>query len=178
MLRPFQTIRDRARLGLTDLGLTRFGLIRWDLALGRTLAAVLLVVGLNLLLADPAQALIQVKLADVHTQECPPELAEGMVTSGGLSMPAHCYLIVGKADNTSGKVVFDADIFGRVYDADNNSVLENRTRLGMIDRLEPGISDFSIRISVPESQAGNLQLKQFKASGFANASRFDQSGQP
>jgi hypothetical protein len=165
MLHPPQTHPDRQT----------FGQDGWS-SLKRILVLGIFILGLNLIWAAPAQALIQIPLSDVAAKECPPELAEGMVTSGGLSLPAHCYLIVGKANNTSGKVVFDADIFGRVYDAENNSVLENRTRLGMINRLEPGISEFSIRISVPESQAGELQLKQFKASGFANSSRFEQSG--
>jgi hypothetical protein len=167
MTHPIQTIIDRARLGWVNVT----GI------LSRVLLLSLCILGLSFGLADPVQALIPVKLTDVTTQECPPELAKGMVTSGGLSLPAHCYLIVGKADNNSGKVIFDADIFGRIYDADNNSVLENRTRLGMIDKLEPGISDFSIRISVAESQAqaGALKLKQFKASGFANSSRVGQS---
>ncbi len=167
MPHPIQTILDRTRLGLANIADT----------LRQILLISLCILGLSFGLADPAQALIQIPLSDIDTQECPPELAKGMVTSGGLSLPAHCYLIVGKANNTSGKVVFDADIFGRIYDADNNSVLENRTRLGMIDKLEPGISDFSIRISVAESQAqaGKLKLKQFKASGFANSSRIGQS---
>jgi hypothetical protein len=167
MASPIQTIIDRLRLGLVDM----------TSRARHSLLVSLCLLGLSLTMAGPAQALIQIPLSDIATQECPPELAKGMVTSGGLSLPAHCYLIVGKANNTSGKVVFDADIFGRIYDADNNSVLENRTRLGMIDKLEPGISDFSIRISVAESQAqaGALKLKQFKASGFANSSRVGQS---
>jgi hypothetical protein len=167
MAHPIQTIIDRTRLGWMHV----------TGQLSRVLVLGLLFLGLSLGIAGPAQALIPVKLTDVTTQECPPELAKGMVTSGGLSLPAHCYLVVGKADNNSGKVIFDADIFGRIYDADNNSVLENRTRLGMIDKLEPGISDFAIRISVAESQAqaGPLKLKQFKASGFANSSRIGQS---
>lgn len=114
----------------------------------------------------PALALTQIKLTDVSYQECPPELAEGMVTPGGSSMAATCYMITGKANNSSGKYVYDADVFGRIYDANNNPVMQNRTRVGSIDEVPPGVSDFQIRVSVAANQPPPLQLKQFKASGF------------
>lgn len=55
----------------------------------------------------------------------------------------------------------DADVFGRIYDANGNPVLQNRTRVGTIDVIPPGISDFEIRISVPYNQPTPLQLEQF-----------------
>ncbi|HIK57131.1 MAG TPA: hypothetical protein IGS37_18460 [Synechococcales cyanobacterium M55_K2018_004] len=118
-----------------------------------------------------AIALTQIRLFDLSTQECPPEMAEGAVTSGGTSMPANCYLIVGKAENTSNKPVYNADIFGRIYDANNNSVMMNRTRLGSIDEVPIGVSDFQLRISVPANQPAPLKLEQFKATGFAGTVR-------
>lgn len=121
--------------------------------------------------APAAQALTQIKLFDLSYHECPAELAEGTVTSGGASMAANCFIITGKAQNTSGKPVVNADIFGRVYDANNDSVMQNRTRLGAIDEVPPGISDFEFRISVPASQPTPLKLKQFKAAGFTGLVR-------
>jgi hypothetical protein len=118
-----------------------------------------------------AIALTQVKLFDLSYQECPPELAEGVVTSGGASREATCYLIVGKAENTSGRPVLNADVFGRIYDANNNNVMENRTRVGSIDEIPPGVSDFSVRITVAANQPAPLKLKQFKASGFTGQVR-------
>ncbi len=82
-------------------------------------------------------------------------------------MAANCFIVTGKADNTTNKTVYDADIYGRIYDANNDSVLQNRTRLGSIAEVPPGVSDFELRISVPANQPLPLQLKQFKASGFA-----------
>lgn len=114
-----------------------------------------------------AIALTPVRLFDLSYQECPPELSEGAITSWGNGKFASCYLIVGKAENKSGKPVIDADVFGRIYDANNNPVLQNRTRVGSIDEIPPGISDFSIRITVPSNQPTPLQLEQFKASGFS-----------
>ncbi|ERN40316.1 hypothetical protein KR51_00032630 [Rubidibacter lacunae KORDI 51-2] len=114
----------------------------------------------------PAAALTQIRLFDLSYTDCPAEF-DNMVTSGGSSRAATCYLIEGKADNHSGKYVYDADVYGRVYDAKGNPTMQNRTRLGSIEEVPPGVSDFTLRITVPASQELPLQLKQFKASGFS-----------
>ncbi|MBF2064309.1 MAG: hypothetical protein IGS39_07790 [Calothrix sp. C42_A2020_038] len=113
-----------------------------------------------------ALALTQIRLFDISYKKCPPELAQGAVTSGGTTMAANCFLVVGKAENATNKYVYDADIFGRIYDANNDSVMQNRTRLGSIPEVPPGVSDFEMRISVPANQPEPLKLKQFKAAGF------------
>lgn len=113
-----------------------------------------------------AVALTQIKLFDVSYKDCPPELAQGTVVSNG-SKSASCFIVVGKAENGTYKTVYDADIFGRIYDANNDSVMQNRTRLGSIAEVPPGISDFEFRITVPSNQPTPLQLKQFKAAGFS-----------
>jgi hypothetical protein len=59
------------------------------------------------------------------------------------------------------------DIFGRIFDANDNPVMQNRGRLGGIPEVLPGESDFEIRISVAANQPEPLKLKQFKASGFS-----------
>lgn len=118
----------------------------------------------------PALALTQIKLSDISYHECPAELAKGAVTSG-TTMSASCFIVTGKAQNNSGKPVYDADIFGRIYDANNDSVMQNRTRLGSIAEIPPGVSDFELRISVPANQPTPLQLKQFKAAGFSGQVR-------
>lgn len=121
-------------------------------------------------ITPPALALTQIKLSGISYQECPEELAKGAVTSG-TTMTANCFIVTGKATNNSGKPVYDADIFGRIYDANNDSVMQNRTRLGAIAEIPPGISDFKLRISVPANQPLPLKLKQFKAAGFSGQVR-------
>lgn len=121
--------------------------------------------------APAAFALTQLTLSDLAYRDCPPELATGAVTSGGAAMSASCYIIYGKAQNDSGRPVLNADIFGRVYDANGNSVMQNRTRLGSIDEVPPGISDFEFTLLVPANQPTPLQLKQFKAAGFTGKVR-------
>ena len=117
-----------------------------------------------------ASALTQIKLTDVGYKECPPELAMGAVTSGATNA-ANCFIVTGKAENNSGKSVFDADVFGRIYDANNDSVMQNRTRLGSITEIPAGVSEFNMRISVPANQPLPLHLKQFKAAGFSGQVR-------
>ncbi|MGB3616355.1 MAG: hypothetical protein WBA10_21365 [Elainellaceae cyanobacterium] len=117
-----------------------------------------------------ADALTQVELFDVSYTDCPAELSKGMVSAGSVA-EADCYLVVGKANNVTGKPVLNADVFGRIYDANNNTVFQNRTRVGSIDEIPPGVSDFSIRISVASNQPTPLKLKQFKASGFTGRVR-------
>jgi hypothetical protein len=122
------------------------------------------------LFTPPALALTQIKLSDLSYQECPSELAKGAVTSG-TTRTAKCFIVTGKAENKSNKPVYNADIFGRIYDANNDSIMQNRTRLGSIEEVPPGISDFALRISVPASQPTPLKLKQFKAAGFSGTVR-------
>ncbi|HEY9656967.1 MAG TPA: hypothetical protein V6C65_00780 [Allocoleopsis sp.] len=121
-------------------------------------------------LAPAAWALVQIPLTEITYHECPAEVGEGAITAGS-SMPANCYIVTGKANNKSGKPIQNADIFGRIYDANENPVIQNRTRLGSIDEVPPGISTFELRISVPANQPTPLKLKQFKASGFTGTVR-------
>lgn len=114
----------------------------------------------------PAKALTPLSIFDLSYRDCPQEIGAGTVTSGGASLPVNCFIVFGKVQNKSGKTVVDADVFGRIYDANHNSVFENRGRVGTILEVPPGVSDFEIRISVPASQPTPLQLEQFKASGF------------
>lgn len=130
-----------------------------------------LLIVITSLFAPAAHALTQIKLSNLSYKDCPPELGKGAVTSGGSSLPANCFIVTGKAENTSGKPVYDADVFGRIFDANNNNVLPNRTRLGSIDEIPPGISDFELRITVPANLELPLKLEQFKAAGFAGKVR-------
>jgi len=127
---------------------------------------------LNLLLFFSAEALAStpITLTDISYHECTGEIAQGNVNSGSSEL-ANCFLVIGKAENKTGKTVYDADVFGRIYDANNEPAMQNRTRLGTIEEIPPGVSDFEIRISVPANQPTPLKLEQFKASGFAGKVR-------
>ena len=115
-----------------------------------------------------AEALVPIKITNVSYKECPPGVGENSVTSGGSALPATCFLVVGETNNTSGKTVYDADVFGRVLDANNEPALQNRSRLGSLTEVLPGVHEFELRISVPSNQPTPLKLKQFKATGFTS----------
>jgi hypothetical protein len=125
----------------------------------------------NLFYSPPALAVTQIALSDLSYKDCPAEIAQGSVTSGGFTQEASCFLVFGTAENKSPKPVYDADVYGRIYDADNNAVFQNRGRIGTIDFIPPGASKFEMRISIPSNLPTPLQLKQFKASGFARKIR-------
>jgi hypothetical protein len=144
--------------------------------LGKLMGALALVIFAVVAFSSPAEAMTKIALTNVEANPCPAEMAEGSVTSDGSGRPADCYLISGVATNTTNKIVYDADVFGRVYDNSHNSVMENRTRLGMIPEVPPGKSDFSIRISVPASLEPPLILEQFRSSGFGASVRFSLPG--
>ena len=122
------------------------------------------------LIIPTASAMTSIKLSNLSYEPCAGDEANGSVTSGDIR-PANCYTIKGKAKNISGKTVVDADVFGRIYDANDNSTFENRGRIGTIEEIPPGTSDFEIRVSVPANQPTPLKLKNFKASGFAGKVR-------
>jgi hypothetical protein len=126
---------------------------------------------LSLTWTPSAIALTQIKISDISYYECPPEVAEGAVTSGGSYMAANCFIVTGTADNPSGKTVYDADIYGRIYDANGDAILRNRTRVGSVESLPAGTSRFELRISVPANQPIPLRLEQFKAVGFSGKVR-------
>jgi hypothetical protein len=131
------------------------------------LASILAVV--SCLTAPPAYALTPIEITDLSYTNCPAEYA-GMVTPGSIT-EATCYLIQGTAINRSGRPVFNADVFGRIYDANNNPVMQNRGRIGAIDYIPPGESPFEFRVSIASNQQPPLKLEQFKASGFAGKVR-------
>jgi hypothetical protein len=143
----------------------------WQQIVSRSIIILAIVTIINLVLTPTAWAVTQIKLSEVSYKDCPAEMAEGAVTSGGVTQTASCFLITGKAHNPSSKTVFDADVFGRIYDADNNLVLQNRSRVGLIEKLPPGESDFEMRVSVPSNTTQPLQLKKFKAAGFTTKIR-------
>lgn len=125
---------------------------------------------LTFILTPPAQAMTQIEIKDLSYTACPEEMSEGIVAPGSMQR-ANCFLITGTAVNSSGKPVLNADVFGRIYDANNNSVMMNRTRLGGIDEVPPGESPFELRVSVAANQPEPLKLEQFKASGFTGRVR-------
>ena len=127
--------------------------------------------GTMLISAPTVHALPSFEISELSYTECPDiERYEGLVTSWG-GGEAKCIMIHGKANNQTGKPIINADVFGWIYDANGNSLMENRGRLGGIDEVPPGVSDFELRISVPAEQPLPLSFERFKGSGFTGKVR-------
>jgi hypothetical protein len=137
----------------------------WSLYHLRTVILCLLAAAIVWFPSDVAYALIPVRLFDLSYDVCPDELGRGVVDAGS-SNAANCFIIHGKTENTSGKPVVNADIFGRIYDATHNTVFPNRNRIGAIDEIAPGVGEFSFQITVSANLPEPLQFEGFKASGF------------
>ena len=133
----------------------------------------LMVLFSTLLWSPSAHALPSFDIFDLVQDDCPNTAEyESQVTPwGGPNMDAKCVMIHGKAQNDTGKPILNADIFGRMYDANGNSIMENRTRLGGIDEVPPGVSEFDLRVSVAADQPLPLKLEQFRGSGFTGKVR-------
>ena len=134
--------------------------------IGIVLSALIWLTGIS-----DAWALVQIKLSDLSYRPCSAELAKGAVTAGGVPQSANCFMVFGKATNPTNKTIVNADIFGRIYDANDDPIIENRTRLGAIEEVPPGVSKFEFQVNVPESQPLPLKLLQFKAAGFTGVVR-------
>lgn len=116
-------------------------------------------------------ALADVKLTLSNIEAAPVPCPSGQTTvTGGTSFSVRCFKVTGDVKNPTKQSVYNADIFGRVYDAQGEPALdaEENLRIDTLAEVPPGISKVSFQISVSESQAklGPLQLKNFKATGY------------
>ncbi|MEM9137964.1 MAG: hypothetical protein AAGB01_11545 [Cyanobacteria bacterium P01_F01_bin.42] len=133
--------------------------------------AIALALTLGIMAWSPvAEALTPIKLENLSYHDCPEEFDTGAVNPGGKTVQAAlCVILTGTAVNDSSKPIVDADIFGRIYDADNNPAMQNRNRLGAIPYVPQGESEFELRVTVPGTMKLPLRLDKFKASGFASS---------
>jgi hypothetical protein len=115
---------------------------------------------------------VPLELKNLQTVTCPdlPEY-QNLTTSGASAARVNCYIVQGTVVNPTDRTLFNADIFGRIYDANGNDVLPERTRLGSIEEVPAGESSFDLRISVSQDNPMPLSLQQFKAAGFSGAVR-------
>ena len=60
----------------------------------------------------------------------------------------------------------DTDVFARILDASGEPVLQNRTRVGSIGDVEPGIHPFALRLAVPAGTPGPFDVRNARARGF------------
>ena len=68
--------------------------------------------------------------------------------------------------NPGRKPVVDTDVFARILDASGEPILPNRTRVGSIGDVIPGVQTFALRLSVPAGTPGPFEIRNPRARGF------------
>lgn len=81
-------------------------------------------------------------------------------------MGASCYVLSGSVENQGPRTVVDTDMYARILDASGEPVLQNRTRVGSIGDVEPGLQPFALRLSVPAGTPGPFEVRNPRARGF------------
>lgn len=94
----------------------------------------------------------------------------GGVTFSGSGSKAACLDVSAQATNPDKKPLFNADVFGRIYDANQEAMIDDSEnyRVAYIDEIAPGKSEVHFRLQVPLEQyeLGAPTLRGFKATGF------------
>jgi hypothetical protein len=124
----------------------------------------LLVLACVFTLAMPAMA-AELQLTGVRLDTCNEE--EGGQPDFKRPMGATCYVLRGEVENPGRKPIIDTDVYARILDASGEPVLQNRTRVGSIGDVEPGIQPFAVRLTVPAGTPGPFVVKNAKARGFS-----------
>lgn len=115
-------------------------------------------------LAMPAMA-AELQLSGVHLDTCNEQ--EGGQPDFKRPMGASCYVLRGDVENPGRKAIIDTDVYARILDASGEPVLQNRTRVGSIGDVKPGLQPFALRLTVPAGTPGPFVVKNAKARGFS-----------
>jgi hypothetical protein len=143
-------------------------------ALGRLLlkhsqraTLVLVVAVLAALLLVPAAAWASdLVVREIRLEPCP-EADVGAQPEQKRPSGASCYALRGEVVNPGKRPVVDTDVFAQILDSSGEPVLQNRSRVGSIGDVPPGVSPFALRLSVPAGTPGPLQVSHAKAKGFS-----------
>ena len=128
------------------------------------LRTALLVLLLSVVIVSPAWA-ADLKLSGVSLDPCGLD-DPGNQPDFARPMGASCFVLSGMVDNPARRAVVDTDVFARILDASGEPVLQNRTRVGSMGDVEPGIHPFALRLAVPAGTPGPFDVRNARARGF------------
>ena len=74
-----------------------------------------------------------------------------------------CYILDGEIKSTAKSLIKDVDVFAFIYDASGEEVLPNRPRIGSINNVPVGTSQFSVRVPIPSFAVPPFMIKKAKA---------------
>ncbi|MEB3271478.1 MAG: hypothetical protein VKJ44_07505 [Synechococcus sp.] len=113
----------------------------------------------------PARA-AELKVSAVSLEPCPVEDAgrqPELRRPGGAS----CYALRGEVSNPGRRPVIDTDVFALILDSSGEPVLPNRSRVGSIGDVPPGVSRFALRLAIPAGTPGPFRVSHPRARGFS-----------
>ena len=103
---------------------------------------------------------------EIRLEPCP-EADVGAQPEQKRPSGASCYALRGEVVNPGKRPVVDTDVFAQILDSSGEPVLQNRSRVGSIGDVPPGVSAFALRLSVPAGTPGPLKVSHAKAKGFS-----------
>ncbi|WP_137025003.1 hypothetical protein [Synechococcus sp. UW179A] len=74
-----------------------------------------------------------------------------------------CYILNGQIKSSAKSLTKDIDVFAFIYDASDEEVLPNRPRIGSINNVPVGTSQFSVRVPIPSFAVPPFTIKKAKA---------------
>ena len=126
-----------------------------------SLLALVLILGWGLPVAAA-----DLRLAEVQLTPCAEE-DPGRQPDFSRPLGASCYVLSGNVDNPGRRPIVDTDVYARILDSSGEPVLQNRTRVGSIGDVEPGVHPFALRLAVPAGTPGPFDVKNARARGFS-----------
>jgi len=127
--------------------------------LKRKLAACCLILLLTFTLASEAVA-IELKLTQLELAKCDTADPASKQPKGYRS---GCYILNGEISSNAKNTIKDVDVFAFIYDASDEEVLPNRPRIGSINNVPVGTSNFSVRVPIPSFAIPPFSIKKAKA---------------
>ena len=125
----------------------------------RQITAIVLILLLSCALASDVKA-IELKLSQLDLNKCDTADPASKQPKGYRS---GCYILDGEISSNAKSPIKDVDVFAFIYDASDEEVLPNRPRIGSINNVPVGTSNFSVRVPIPSFAIPPFSIKKAKA---------------
>ena len=122
--------------------------------------SIFLVFLLTVLAAVPSVQALDLELSQLELVKCETADPASKQPKGYRS---GCYILDGQIKSTAKSLIKDVDVFAFIYDASDEEVLPNRPRIGSINNVPVGTSQFSVRVPIPSFAVPPFTIKKAKA---------------
>tara|TARA_B100001063_G_scaffold245538_1_gene281510 strand:+ start:1460 stop:1969 length:510 start_codon:yes stop_codon:yes gene_type:complete len=122
--------------------------------------SIFLVLFLSFSLLVPSVEALNLELSQLNLVKCDTADPASKQPKGYRS---GCYILDGEIKSTAKSLIKDVDVFAFIYDASGEEVLPNRPRIGSINNVPIGTSQFSVRVPIPSFAVPPFTIKKAKA---------------